>query len=82
MNGLTFNQFFPWQIDPEGTEEETLNHVGRQELYDYMSQSFTNDSNLHEFYNAAITHNPNRIFSAPTVTMTAGIFATRRPAGY
>jgi hypothetical protein len=63
VNSFTFNQFFPWQINQDGTEEETLNHVGRHELYDYMNQSFNNDPNLREFYNAAVTHNPNRIFS-------------------
>ena len=30
--GHDFNQFFPWQINEDGTEEETLNHVGRHEL--------------------------------------------------
>lgn len=63
VNGFTFNQFFPWQINPDGTEEETLNHVGRQELLGYMNQNFNNDPNLREFYNAAVTNNPNRIFS-------------------
>lgn len=28
----TFSQFYPWQVDEEGTREETLVHVGRQEL--------------------------------------------------
>ena len=30
--GQTFNQFFPWQINEDGTAEETVNHVGRHEL--------------------------------------------------
>src|SRR5205085_5723339 len=30
--GHDFNHFFPWQINEDGTEEETLNHVGRHEL--------------------------------------------------
>jgi hypothetical protein len=27
-----FNQFFPWMMHQDGSEEETLNHVGRHEL--------------------------------------------------
>src|SRR5207248_2776038 len=26
----TFNQFFPWQLNQDGTAEETLNHADRQ----------------------------------------------------
>lgn len=43
----TFNQFYPWQILQDGTEEETLNHVGRQEFGGtYTDRSFTDDPNL------------------------------------
>ena len=28
-NGHTFNHFYPWQINEDGTAEETLNHIGR-----------------------------------------------------
>lgn len=48
VNGHRFNQFFPWQINEDGTEEETLNHVGRQELSGYGTQSFLGDPNLVE----------------------------------
>ena len=41
MVGHTFNQFFPWIIAEDGTGEETINHVGRHELFDYMSLSST-----------------------------------------
>ena len=27
--GHTFNQFFPWAINQDGTSGETLNHIGR-----------------------------------------------------
>ena len=30
--GLTFNQFFPWQINEDGTAEETVNHIGAMRL--------------------------------------------------
>lgn len=28
---LAFNHFFPWEINQDGSAEETLNHIGRQE---------------------------------------------------
>lgn len=34
-----FNQFFPWQIHQDGTEEETVNHVGRHEMVGYIESS-------------------------------------------
>lgn len=49
-NTFTFNQFFPWQINQDGTEPETLNHIGRHELSGYFAQSFNNDPNLVEYY--------------------------------
>src|SRR6185295_2452984 len=43
----TFNHFFPWEINQDGTAEETLNHVGRHELGGtYSDGSFVGDSNL------------------------------------
>src|SRR5205085_9893692 len=43
----TFNQFFPWEINQDGTAEETLNHVGRQEFGGaYTEGSFVADPNL------------------------------------
>ncbi|MDK2123777.1 HzsA-related protein [Parachitinimonas caeni] len=46
VNAHTFNQFFPWQINQDGTGEETLNHVGRHDLGNYGNQSFEDDKNL------------------------------------
>jgi hypothetical protein len=57
----TFNQFFPWQLNEDGTEEETLNHVGRHEMTRYIPQSFKNDPALDTFYNIAIRYNTNYI---------------------
>lgn len=43
----TFNHFFPWEINQDGTEEETVNHVGRHEFGgSYSNQSFLKDNNL------------------------------------
>jgi uncharacterized protein (TIGR03437 family) len=33
------NQFFPWQMNEDGTELETLNHIGRHELLAYFDSS-------------------------------------------
>jgi len=42
-----FNHFFPWEMNQDGTAEETLNHVGRHELGgSYTDGSFVGDSNL------------------------------------
>jgi hypothetical protein len=32
INLFTINQFFPWMMNQDGTDLETLNHVGRQEI--------------------------------------------------
>ncbi|MBL6750811.1 MAG: choice-of-anchor D domain-containing protein [Nevskia sp.] len=31
-NDFGFNHFFPWMINQDGSQEETLNHVGRHEI--------------------------------------------------
>lgn len=59
-NRHTFNHFLPWMVNQDGTEAETLNHVGRHELGGYLEQSFRNDPNLTEFYNVAARYNTNR----------------------
>lgn len=47
--GHSFNHFFPWTVNQDGTELETLVHVGRHELHTYFDRAFNNDSNLDEF---------------------------------
>jgi hypothetical protein len=54
VNGHTFNFFSPWQINEDGTEAETLNHIGRQEFGIYADRSFDDDPNL--TYLAGGTH--------------------------
>ncbi len=49
MNGNTFNIFFIWQMNQDGTNQEMLNHVGRHELLPSFTKSFTNDPNLVDF---------------------------------
>jgi hypothetical protein len=60
VNGHTFNVFFPWQINEDGTELETINHIGRHELGNYFEPSFSDDSSLKTGPTLART-NPVRI---------------------
>lgn len=42
-----FNQFFIWQVNEDGSAEETMNHVGRHEFGgEYMNGVFLDDPNL------------------------------------
>ncbi len=50
--GHSLNHFFPWQVREDGTEEETLNHIGRHELHDYFSRVFDDDGNVVDFISA------------------------------
>ncbi|MDP4219407.1 MAG: hypothetical protein Q8896_03140, partial [Bacteroidota bacterium] len=49
LNGLIFNQFFPWQINEDGTSEETLNHAGRHDLLPAFKASINDDPNVTDF---------------------------------
>jgi hypothetical protein len=62
LAGNQFNQFFPWAINQDGTDEETLNHVGRHEIGgSYASASFSNDPNLQDLYYFGDHYNTNVI---------------------
>jgi len=50
LNLHTLNQFFPWMMNQDGTDLETLNHVGRQEIGLYSERNFNDDPNVQEFY--------------------------------
>ena len=64
VEGFTINHFFPWQLNQDGTGEETLNHLGRHELHSYFNRSFNNDPNLIEFISATSGRvNPNPAFN-------------------
>ncbi len=49
LTGHKFNHFFPWQVNEDGTEQETLNHVGRHELHNRFRAALTDDPNLKSF---------------------------------
>ena len=61
LAGHTFNQFFPWMINEDGTEEETLNHVGRHEFNGYFDVSLNDDPNLTYHHAQVPRANPNVI---------------------
>jgi Hydrazine synthase alpha subunit middle domain len=67
-----FNQFTPWQVNEDGTDEETLNHFGRQEYNaGYVPRSFLDDP--------ALVDSVTKIKSANTFYFqgSAGIFQMR-----
>jgi hypothetical protein len=49
VNGHRFNIFTPWQMNEDGTSEETLNHIGRHELnFGFQGKTFADDDALSE----------------------------------
>ncbi len=61
LEGHSLNQFFPWTVNEDGTEEETLNHVGRHDLTSYFNRALNDDPNLVEFISAVsgrVNQNP------------------------
>jgi len=48
LEGISINHFFPWEMNEDGTSEETVNHIGRHELFGYFNRSM-NDAGLSDF---------------------------------
>lgn len=61
LTGHTINFFSPWQVNEDGTDAETLNHIGRHELLGYLEPSLTDDPNLKVFYDSSSRFNQNAI---------------------
>ncbi|MFN8343740.1 MAG: hypothetical protein U0X91_01980 [Spirosomataceae bacterium] len=73
-NPQNFNIFNPWMMNEDGTEMEILNHLGRHEMGNYMTQNFTNDPNLHDFY-TPISPTPIRaMFHIQESPLTPGLY--------
>ena len=73
-NPQNFNVFNPWMMTEDGTEMEILNHLGRHEMGNYMTQNFTNDANLHDFY-TPISPTPIRaMFHIQESPVTPGLY--------
>ncbi len=49
IQGFTFNFFTAWQINEDGSDAETVNHVGRHDFQAYINHSYTADNNLKTF---------------------------------
>ena len=72
VNGYTSNLFSPWEMNQDGTEELTLNHIGRHELsFGYMPKTFANDSALQD------TSNESLIANKKSIRMDGGLFQIR-----
>jgi hypothetical protein len=64
LEGHNFNHFFPWQMNEDGTDLETVNHIGRHELHSYFNRSMNDDGNLEEFINGVRPRfNPNSVLN-------------------
>ena len=61
LAGHSFNQFFPWTINQDGTSGETLNHIGRHELAGYIPASITGDPKVYDYYGQDPRFNPNPV---------------------
>lgn len=55
------NLFLPWTIHEDGTNAETLNHIGRHELSGYISRTFNNDPNIVDYGGQYFRFNKNSI---------------------
>jgi len=64
LNQFEINQFFPWQVNQDGTREEILNHLGRHELSLGINKTFAKDNNLAVFQASTSGRvNPNSIYN-------------------
>ena len=62
VNAFTYNLFTPWQMNQDGTEELSLNHIGRHELsFNYLPRSFAGDSALADLVNTSLFANRTEV---------------------
>jgi hypothetical protein len=59
MTGLEFNIFIPWAMDEDGSNAETMNHLGLHDLRATFNRAITDDPNVVVF-NFAQTSRLNR----------------------
>ena len=55
--GHNFNFFTPWQINQDGTDEVTVNHLGRHEFTGFIPKSFISDPALSDQSKTGLTIN-------------------------
>jgi len=63
LNGHSFNHFFVWQINEDGTDLEILNHLGRHELHAYIPATINDDDNVIDYYGQLPRYNPRPILN-------------------
>lgn len=62
--GSEINHFFPWMMNQNGTNEETINHIGRHELHSYVPYNRYDDANIvSQLFMGDTTANRNPIFN-------------------
>ncbi len=79
LNGHRFNFFFPWMINEDGSQLETINHVGRHELHRYFNRSFNDDSALREFIGSTGTRPENFLHLREDPNTPGFYYATDAP---
>jgi Hydrazine synthase alpha subunit middle domain len=83
-NDFGINQFFIWQVNEDGSGEETINHLGRHEFGGaYQHPSFNDDANLTDSAGLSTIANA---YMRGTIRSDAGVFQFRedpnRPGVY
>jgi len=78
LEGNSINHFFPWEMNEDGTSEETMNHVGRHELFNYFNRSMT-DAGLVDFNGANATSVDNLFQLREDPTQPGVYFAVDAP---
>ncbi|MCB9135178.1 MAG: hypothetical protein H6636_07115 [Anaerolineales bacterium] len=77
LNGHSFNQFFPWTINEDGTNGEVLNHLGRHDLHGYIPAAINDDPNIFEYYGQLSRFNQNSLenfFQVKETPLTPGLY--------
>ncbi|MBI3258453.1 MAG: hypothetical protein HYZ54_03075 [Ignavibacteriae bacterium] len=66
---FTFNFFTAWQINEDGTEAETVNHVGRHDFMAYINSSYTAE------FNSDRSGQVRKFTAAPTLDTRQMVFS-------
>ncbi len=72
INGLAFNQFFPWECHEDGSGHEVQNHAGRHEISPSLTKSLTDDPALANLTGAGTRS--VHLFNVTESPVTPGLF--------
>lgn len=73
LEGHVFNHFGPWQVNQDGSEEETLLHLGRHEIHSYFARSLKDDPNVQDFFSGS-GHRINNFLGVRESVTTPGLY--------